>query len=102
MGGASLRQIPAEWLHRSGPPRVTVVVLSWNRLEQTKRCIASLAANVHIPFRLHVVDNGSDTPGREELARLCAEYPFAELRQLVSNHGCAVGRPLTAGRSLTG
>lgn len=101
MGEASLRRIPAEWLDRGGPPRVTVVVVSWNRLEQTKACIASLAANVHIPFRLRVVDNGSETAVREALARLCAEYPFAELQQLETNHGCAGGRQLGAAGSST-
>lgn len=86
-----LRRLPAA---PDGAPRVTVIVLSYNRIEQTKACVASLAAHVRMPFRLRVIDNGSAAPVREELARICARYSFAELQQLETNLRCVGARQL--------
>jgi GT2 family glycosyltransferase len=93
-GEASLRRLPAEWLSAAGRPRVTVVVVSWNRLERTRACIESLLRHTRIPFRLLVIDNGSSMGVREELARLCALHDDAELRLLETNHGCGRARQL--------
>ncbi|MBV9495062.1 MAG: glycosyltransferase [Acidobacteria bacterium] len=98
LGEESLRRLPAL---PNGAPRVTVIVLSYNRIDQTKACIASLAAHVRIPFKLRVIDNGSAAPVREELARVCAQYPFAELQQLEANLRCVGARQLGAESSDT-
>src|SRR5260221_7718729 len=68
MGCASLRGIP----ETEGEPRVTIVVLSWNRFGRTKTCIESIASHVRMPFRLLFVDNASEPALQNELTTLCA------------------------------
>ena len=38
---------------------LSVVVLAWNQLDLTKRCIASIRAHTDVPYELIIVDNGS-------------------------------------------
>lgn len=47
---------------------LSIVVLNWDQLERSERCIASLRANTDVPYQLIVVDNGStpDTAARLE------------------------------------
>jgi GT2 family glycosyltransferase len=92
LGSESLRGIP----DTEGEPRVTIVVLSWNRFERTQTCIESIASHVRMPFRLLVIDNGSELALRNELTTLCAPYDFAELRLLEANIGCGAARQLAA------
>ncbi|HEV7919445.1 MAG TPA: glycosyltransferase [Thermoanaerobaculia bacterium] len=87
LGSASLRHIP--------DAEVTIIVVSHNRLERTKACIASIAENVRMPYRLRVIDNASEPHVREELARIC------EVRQLETNVGCTAARQLGAESSDT-
>jgi GT2 family glycosyltransferase len=94
MGEESLRRIPATL--SAGEPRVTVVVLSWNRVEPLARCLDSLARNVRMPFRLLVVDNGSEPDVRAQVAALVATQANAELQQLETNLGCSAARQLAA------
>jgi GT2 family glycosyltransferase len=93
-GEESLRRIPPEWIGPAGRLRVTVVVVSWNRLERTRACIESVVRHLRIPFRLLVIDNGSEAEVRDELVRLCAQVDEAELRLLETNGGVAVARQL--------
>lgn len=44
------------------PPRVGIVVLHWNRIDETRRCIQSLSRLRYKHFHVFVVDNGSDIP----------------------------------------
>ena len=37
----------------------TIVILTWNQLEYTKACLASIAANTPEPYELILIDNGS-------------------------------------------
>ena len=41
------------------PPRLAVVLGTYNRLESLKRCVASVLAQTRTPFVLHVTDAGS-------------------------------------------
>jgi GT2 family glycosyltransferase len=95
LGRASLRRLP-QHATPSSDPRVTIVVLSWNRIETITACIASIAQHVAIPFRLLVIDNGSEPAIQEELARICAPHDFIELRLLPANLGCTGARQLAA------
>lgn len=95
-GRESLHALPSALLESGGAPRVTVVVLSWNRLELTKACIASIAAHTRMPVRLMVIDNDSARCVREELASICRRIPFAELHLLDTNRGCAGARHYAA------
>jgi GT2 family glycosyltransferase len=44
---------------------LSVVVLAWNQLPHTRRCIAAIRQNTHIDYELIVVDNGSASEARE-------------------------------------
>jgi GT2 family glycosyltransferase len=72
----------------SRPPRVVAVVLNWNGLEDTMRCLASLAATAHRPLDVLVVDNGSRASPR---AALAAAEPRVELIENGRNLGYAGG-----------
>jgi GT2 family glycosyltransferase len=50
-------------------PKVSVIIVNWNRLELTKNCLRSLAAQIFRDFEIIVVDNGS-TDGSERLATI--------------------------------
>jgi len=39
---------------------LSVVVLAWNQLEVTKRCVDSIRANTDVEYELIIVDNGSN------------------------------------------
>lgn len=78
----------------SNEPRVTVVVVTWNRLTLTRRCLESLVATREPWWRLVVVDNGSTdgTPDYlQELRRLGALDALFPLR---GNMGVAVAQNL--------
>ena len=70
---------------------VTVVVLNWNGLADTRALLPTLAAS-RIPYgwrlRVMVVDNGSSDGSTEAIAR---EFPDVELIALGENHRFAGG-----------
>jgi GT2 family glycosyltransferase len=47
------------WNPPSGLPRVQIIILNWNRIDDTLRCIESLEGQSYPNFRIVVVDNGS-------------------------------------------
>jgi GT2 family glycosyltransferase len=55
-------------------PRLSVVVLAWNQLPLTRRCVESVRANTDVPYELIVVDNGSD-PEAAAYATSVADVP---------------------------
>lgn len=61
-------------LKHTTDPIFSLVVLSWNNLELTKRCAASLRQHTDVPFELIIVDNGSDD-GSAEYAESSADLP---------------------------
>lgn len=46
------------------PPALSVVVLAWDQLHYTRRCVDSLRRNTSVPFELLIVDNGSAAEAR--------------------------------------
>lgn len=50
--------------------RCDIIVPVWNLKKHTKRCVDSLIENTEYPFRLIMVDNGSDRPTKEYLESL--------------------------------
>jgi GT2 family glycosyltransferase len=64
-------------------PRVTSVVINWNRKEDTCRCLQSLERSSE-PCRVIVVDNGSEDGSGEFILR---HFPQVELIALASNAG---------------
>jgi len=46
--------------HRTGTPPVTIIILTWNGIDFTKRCLHTLRANTTFPnYTIVVADNGS-------------------------------------------
>jgi GT2 family glycosyltransferase len=69
-------------------PVVWVVVLNWNRPEDTRLCVESLQAGDYAELRILVVDNGSDVDKYEEL---CAAVSGVEIVRSEDNLGFAAG-----------
>jgi GT2 family glycosyltransferase len=89
---------PAE---ATGLPRVTVVLLSWNRRPEARRAIESLREHVRLPWRLCLVDNGSDPDVAAAIAADARTIPGAEIHLLPENRGCAGGRAFAIERVTT-
>jgi GT2 family glycosyltransferase len=71
------------------PPLVSIVVLNWNGLADTRECLHSLQAARYPAMRVIVVDNGSK---HDEASQLEAEFRgFIELLRLPENRGFAGG-----------
>jgi GT2 family glycosyltransferase len=91
-GEAALAGLPADLF--TGPPRVTAVVLSWDRIEQTTNALGSLAAHVRLPLEILVVDNGSAPAVREALTAIATRTANLRLLLLPENRGCGGARQL--------
>ena len=85
----------------AGPPRVTVVLLSWNRHPEARRALESLRQHVRLPWRLCLVDNGSDPEVAAAIAADARAIPGAEIHLLPENRGCAGGRAFALERVKT-
>lgn len=84
----------------SEQPSVSVVVLNWNGLRDTRECLASLKAVTYPAMRVIVVDNGSEN---DEAAAIRDEFgDFAELIESAGNLGFAGGANLGIKRALEG
>ncbi len=76
---------------RAGDPRASVVVLTWNALDYTKRCAASLLEHTDPRHELIFVDNASTDGTREYLADLARSQPRVRLILNDENLGFAAG-----------
>lgn len=74
--------------------RAHIGVVTWNRLELTRRCLASLLQKTPPGYGLTVVDNGSTDGTQDFLQELAAEHPHMRLRLLRRNMGVAVASNL--------
>lgn len=68
--------------------KVVAVILTWNDIDMTSRCIESLLATKYPGLTILVVDNGSTPPGCPILKE---RYPFLETVQLSENTGFTGG-----------
>ncbi len=73
-------------MNELGP--VAVIVLNWNRLDDTAACCRSLEPQMHGVGAVWVVDNGSTLHSVEDLQRAC---PKATILRLERNTGFAAG-----------
>lgn len=73
-------------------PRVDVIILSWNRLDDTLAAIESARAQVGVAFRILIVDQGSEPQAVAQLEACVAAIPNAVLRKLDRNVGVPEGR----------
>lgn len=88
----NLERLPDNFVETHQDTQVTIVILSWNRLEQTKQAIQSLLEHVSIPYQLLVIDNNSEPSVKEQLKAICGERDLIDLILLDNNLGCAGGR----------
>ena len=73
---------------RQPRPLVVAVVLTWNDVEMTSRCIESVLDSTFPRINIVVVDNGSNPPG---CAILKTRFPMIEPIQLSENTGFTGG-----------
>src|SRR4029079_15645311 len=72
----------------SAPPRIDIVVLSYNGLDDTRKCLESLHAAVRPDVLPLLVDNGSTDGTAETVAR---EFPWCRVVRVAVNRGPIVG-----------
>jgi glycosyltransferase involved in cell wall biosynthesis len=65
-------------------PELSIVIVTWNRMESLRMCILHLLSNTRSPFEIIVVDNGSQD-GTSEM--VSSEYPDIKLITLPENIG---------------
>ncbi|MGH9767813.1 MAG: polysaccharide pyruvyl transferase family protein, partial [Blastocatellia bacterium] len=88
----SLALLPHDFFAQRRETEITIVMLSYRRLDQTINAIEALKENVAIPFKLLLVDNNSGPDAQRKLKEVCAADDFIELVLLDENLGCAGGR----------
>jgi glycosyltransferase involved in cell wall biosynthesis len=71
---------------------IDIVVMAWNELEVTKSCVNSILANTWTPFRLILLDNGSEEPVYEYFQSVEAMHPNVVAVRSEANLGCPGGR----------
>ena len=69
-----------------GNPTLSVVVLAWDNLDLTRRCVESIREHTDVPYELIIVDNGS-APDAASFAAEAADIAVLNPRNL----GFAVG-----------
>lgn len=77
-------------------PQVDVIILSWNRLDDTLAAIQSAAEQVDVNHRILVVDQGSEPKNLARLETFMAGIPNAQLKKLEQNAGVPGGRNIAA------
>ena len=75
----------------SEKPLVSIIMLSFNALEYTKKCIDSVRSNTSYPHELIIVDNGSKEETKDYLRQLVAAASNYRLLDNASNLGFAAG-----------
>ncbi|MGA2228390.1 MAG: glycosyltransferase family 2 protein [Syntrophobacteraceae bacterium] len=80
MQGLAFREAPA--------PSVAIVLLNFNGLEDTRRCLGSIERVAYRPLLVIAVDNGSQEDPTEILRR---EFPWCVVIRSESNEGWAGG-----------
>ncbi len=75
---------------------LSIVVLSWNRLELTRRCVESLRATTDVSYELIIVDNGS-TDGSAEYAAEAADHVVVNQENLGFAPGMNCGLAVASG-----
>ncbi len=69
-------------------PLVYVILVNWNRFDDTAECISSLNKLAYSNFRIIVVDNGSSD---DSVSRFKRQFPRISLVELKMNLGFAAG-----------
>jgi len=76
--------------------QVDVIILSWNRVDDTIAAIRSAAAQLGVRQHILIVDQGSEPQNLQKLEAFVADVPCAELKILPQNVGVAEGRNIAS------
>ncbi len=74
-------------------PKLSIIILSYNRIEEMRACLASIRRLRYPNLETVVVDNGSVTEAPDMIAR---EFPEVRLYRASRNHGICAGRNAAA------
>jgi ADP-heptose:LPS heptosyltransferase/GT2 family glycosyltransferase len=88
----NLSLISEDFFEKFRDIRITIVMLSYGRIDQTIRSIQTLEDNVLIPFKLLVIDNNSGDEVQDKLKEVLSGNNSSELILLKKNLGYAGGR----------
>lgn len=81
-------------LNRCGEAAVDIIILDWNRPEETILAVQSALAQRGVARRVWVVDQGSQPEHQDTLAAFCDAQPDVFVHWLDRNVGVAAGRNL--------
>ncbi|NOX90061.1 MAG: glycosyltransferase [Calditrichaeota bacterium] len=73
------------------PPEVSIIMLTFNALEYTKKCVRSILEHTKIPYEIIFVDNGSTDGTVEYLNSLLKEHSYFKAIFNKKNKGFAYG-----------
>lgn len=93
------RKNPCSRIARYVPPRehpkprclVSIIILALNQLEDTRKCLDSIARFTNLPHEILLVDNGSTDGTAGFLAQWQTEHPNCTIIRNEKNHGFAAG-----------
>lgn len=71
--------------------QVSIIILTWNAMEYTKKCIRSIQDHTHYPHEIIFVDNASTDGTVEYLRKMVKEFPNYKLIENQENKGFAAG-----------
>ncbi|MEA3286211.1 MAG: glycosyltransferase [Candidatus Marinimicrobia bacterium] len=72
-------------------PLVSIIMLTWNALDYTRKCVRSIEEHTDYPHEIIFVDNGSTDGTRKYLKRLVKDKPNYKLIENSENKGFAAG-----------
>lgn len=84
-------EVPAEDAAESTPLLASILILVYNQLDHTQRCVASLRAHTRDPYELIFVDNGSTDGTAAYLEELAQQDPRVRVITNRGNRGFAAG-----------
>ncbi len=74
------------------PKKISIIILSFNRFNDTKNAIQNIYKFTRVPFELIILDNNSNDRIRKKLKLLVNQYTNIKLLLEDCNLGCAGGR----------
>ncbi len=80
-----------QWRGFARWPEVSIVMLTFNALEYTKKCVHTILEHTQIPYEIIFVDNGSKDGTVQYLKDLAARYPHIKTIFNKHNKGFAYG-----------
>ena len=75
--------------------QIDVILLTHNKLENTRRCVEALYENTHVPFRLTVIDDSTDETPEYFFQLNKAKYIRPNVKIKSANHAINLGMKVT-------